>query len=50
MIYIIEGINSEGELITTRFIRVMRETVEQSAKWAAMYGGISGAYSWYEEK
>jgi hypothetical protein len=50
MTYIIEGINKEGELITRRFARIMGESIERTAKYAATLLGLLGSYVWYKEE
>jgi len=49
MTYIIEGINKEGELITRRFARIMGESIEKTARYAACLLGLLSSYVWYEE-
>jgi len=46
--YILEGINNKGELITLKRARYQNTTTERSAEILAYVWGISGAYSWYK--
>jgi len=46
--YIIEGVNNKGELLTCKLARIRGETTQQSVDMAAYALGISSYYSWYE--